>query len=437
MATKFDKELIGRLAKETGFVQRKSKLKPMGFLKALMFIYQKGKELSLSDLCGDLYHSCELDIRKQSIQARFNEKAVSFLKAVLSNLLKEEIPAIKPSLLLKGFGRIRVKDSTRFALPPSYASVYKGHGGATHNSESMISIQYEYDLLSAETLDLRLTPGTKNDQGDAKERTHDIRKGDLFLRDLGYVTLNYLKQIVKGEAYFLNRLGPKTTVYQTDAPEKQLDLKACYHHMKKYQLPYTEYDVLIGKEKKIRSRLVVYLAGEGTYEKRLRKTSKQAKGYGHNVSDDFKAKARLNLYLTNTDQKDIPASEVQKVYGLRWQIELVFKIWKSQTVLHRVKEMKIHRFECQLLARLIWLILHWKLFMHVAHWLNATTTNKTASPWKYYKYAHIINEHMREAINKPGKLKELLKKLRDWASPNFVLEKKYKQTNYEKLKMLK
>lgn len=437
MAAKFDEKLISRLARETGFVQRKSKLKPMGFLKSLMFIYQRGKEISLSDLCGDLFHSCGLDIRKQSLQSRFNEKAVTFFKAVLSNLLKEEAPMIKPSTSLDGFGRIRVKDSTRFALPASYASVYKGHGGATHNSESMISIQYEYDLLSSDTLDLRLTSGTKNDQSDAKECTHDIRKGDLFLRDLGYTTLGYLKQVVKAEAYFLNRLTPQTTIYHAGDAEKQLDLKECYRQMKKHNLPYLEYEVHIGKKKEIHARLVVYLADHATYEKRLRKTGKQAKSYGHNVSDDFKAKARLNLYITNTDKKDIPTPQVQKVYGLRWQIELVFKIWKSQTAIHRIKEMKIHRFECQLLARLIWLMLHWKLFMYVAHWLNATTADKTASPWKYYKYAHIINDSTREAINTPGKLIELLNNLRQRARPHFELEKrKNRQTHYQTVMML-
>jgi hypothetical protein len=437
MAAKFDEALIGGLAKTTGFVQRKSKLKPMDFLKTLMFIYHRGKDLSLSDLCGDLSHNCGLDIRKQSIQARFNEKAVAFLKAVLSNLLKVEIPAIESSHPFTSFDRIRIKDSTRFALPDAYANVYEGHGGATHNSKSMISIQYEYDLLSAETLDLRLTSGTQNDQADAKKHTHDIRKNDLFIRDLGYATIGYLLQIIKKGAFFLNRIAPQTTVYYADEPEKQLDFKACYHRMKKQKLSFLEFDVLIGKKKEIRSRLVIHLADEATYKMRLHKTSKHAKSCGYKVSDAFKVKARLTLYITNADEENIPASTLSKVYGLRWQIELIFKVWKSQAVLHRIKEMKIHRFQCQLLGRLIWLMLHWNFFKHVAHWLNTTTSLKTASAWKYYKYAHAINQSVRETISTPNKLKELLAMLTDRAIPHFVLEKrKNKQTHYEVLNML-
>lgn len=439
IAAKFDQNLIDKLARETNFVQRKTKLKSMDFLTCLLFMYQKGKTLSLLDICGDLFHNCGLHIRKQSIQARFNEKAVAFLKAVLGTLLQQEVrtePASRQ--LLTGFGRVRIKDSTRFALPAAYASVYQGHGGATANSASMMSIQYEYDLLSAEALDLRLTSGTRNDQRDAKESTHDIRKDDLFLRDLGYATLNYLKQIIKNGAYFLNRLNPQINVYrEVDGQLEPLDFKACHRYMKKHHLPFLEYEVFISKKEKIPARLVIYLADQATYDKRLRKTSKHARSKGYQVSDDYKVQARLTMYITNAEKEKISAQLVPKVYGLRWQIELIFKIWKSQAQINQVKAMKIDRFECQLLARLIWLMLHWRLFRYVADRLNSSTKDKTASPWKYYKYAYTLNATIREAIHQPDRLKEVLLQLIDRADPDFILEKKKeKLTHYETLMLL-
>lgn len=437
MAAKFEENHIAELAKTTKFSQRKSKLKPIDFLKTLMFIYHQGKDRSLLDLCGDLYHSCGLHIRKQSIQARFNEKAVSFLKSVLAELLKGEISAFEPTQDLSCFGRIRIKDSTRFALPKAYASVYKGYGGATPNSASMISIQYEYDLISANSLDLCWTSGTRNDQKDAKESTHDIRENDLFIRDLGYATLGYLKQIVQNKAYFLNRLSPQTTVFHADDPDRKLDFQACYRKMKKHNLPYLEYEVLIGKAKEIRSRLIIHLADEKSYQQRLRKTSKQAKSCGHKVSDAFKSRARLTFYITNADQKRLPLSVIKQVYSLRWQIELIFKIWKSQTKVNQIKEMKLHRFECQLLAQLIWLMLHWKIFKYVLCWVNQSSSNHTASAWKYYKYAYTLNTTLRQALNVPEELKRLLLALKRRAKPNFVLEKRSgKMSSLESLRML-
>ncbi|MGL1889542.1 MAG: hypothetical protein OCD76_23710 [Reichenbachiella sp.] len=43
----------------------------------------------------------------------------------------------------------------------------------------MISIQFEYDLLSGDAMDLRLTSGINNDQKDAKDNTHNIDQGDF------------------------------------------------------------------------------------------------------------------------------------------------------------------------------------------------------------------------------------------------------------------
>ena len=48
-------------------------------------------------------------------------------------------------------------------------------------SQSMIPIQYGYDLQSSSTLDLRLTAGTRNDRLDSKENTHDKAENDLFI----------------------------------------------------------------------------------------------------------------------------------------------------------------------------------------------------------------------------------------------------------------
>ncbi|MCK5208156.1 MAG: IS4 family transposase, partial [Cyclobacteriaceae bacterium] len=256
LANFFNEQAIENLARATNFVKRKSKLTALRFLNSLMFAYHHGKDLSLLDICGDFFKRYHIIIKKQSIHERFNEKAVAFMKGVLNRVLEGQFKVVvKENLSV--FNRIRIKDSTRFALPPAYAKIYQGHGGATHNSQSMISIQYEYDLVSGNAMDLRLTNGRRNDQLDAKENTHDIVKNDLFIRDLGYATLGYLSQIIENLAYFLNRLNTQTAVYFADNPKEKVDFIKCYKQLKKQKLPFLEYKVVVGKKEQIPCRLII------------------------------------------------------------------------------------------------------------------------------------------------------------------------------------
>lgn len=404
----------------------------MKFLTTLMFAHQQGKDLSLLDICGDLHTQYDLQIKKQSIQERFNEHAVAFMKSILSMLLENQIKSTVKEERLSFFNRIRIKDSTRFTLPAAYAQTYNGQGGAVANSESMISIQYEYDLLSAATLDLRLTTGTRNDQLDAKENTHDIAENDLFIRDLGYSTLGYLRQIINGKAYFLNRLGPQTTVYNTEKNNEELDFLECQKKIKKHNLSYLQYNVIIGKDAQVPCRLVIYPVDRDTYERRVRKTTKQAKSCGHKVSDAFKSRAQLTFYITNVSEDKLPASAIKKTYGLRWQIELFFKIWKSQANIDNVKEMKQHRFECQLIAKLLWLIIHWKIFQYIVVHVSHKQKDKSCSMWKYYKHAYRINTVVRDIISEPDKLVILLYDLANIAVNQFNLEEKKGKTSHYK-----
>lgn len=397
-----------------------------------MFVHQQGKLLSLLDICGDLHTQHGLQVRKQSIHERFNEHAVAFMRSILSRLLENQLKASTVEKSLSFFNRIRIKDSTRFALPAAYAQIYRGHGGAVANSESMISIQYEYDLLSSSTLDLRLTTGTRNDQRDSKENTHNIAENDLFIRDLGYSTIGYLSQIVKGKAYFLNRLNSQTTVYDLEKDNEPIDFLKSKKKIKKYNLPYLQYQVSIGKNAQLPCRLIIYPVDRNTYEKRLRQTTKQAKSCGHQVSDDFKCKAHLTLYITNVPEDKLPASAIKKTYGLRWQIELFFKIWKSQGCIDKVKEMKLHRFECHLIAKLVWLIIHWKIFCYLTDHLKHNQKDKSCSVWKYYKHAFRINTLVRGIITKPDKLLILLLDLTNIASNQFNLEEKNGKTAHYK-----
>ena len=73
------------------------------------------------------------------------------------------MPGVTYSRLPFHFPQIKLKDSTGFSLPDSYHSDYKGYGNFSKKN-GVISIQYEYDLVSSNWLSVDITKGLRNDQ---------------------------------------------------------------------------------------------------------------------------------------------------------------------------------------------------------------------------------------------------------------------------------
>ncbi len=431
----FDKDVIEGLAKESGFVKRKSTIDGSRFLELLMFNSQQGNLSTLNELTEDFEMKSGCRISKQGLDERFNEQGVSFLKSVLNRSLDNRFQN-----LIQGdahFSSCCIRDSTRFALPDEYATVYKGHGGAT-NTHAMISIQHEVDLLSGRQLDLQLTSGRRNDQQDSRESCPNIEKNSLSIRDLGYVTTYYLKQVVDREAYFLNRLPAQIHVFDRNKNLEKVDFERLEKKIKRYHLPYMELEVLVGKKAKIPCRLIVYPANDKTAKSQLKRTTKHTKSIGCKVSKDQKVKSRLSIYITNVDRKVIKAQDVASLYSLRWQIELIFKSWKSFCNIDKIKKVKMHRFECMLIAGLIWILANWRIFQCINDWFNSFKPDKSISVLKFFKHVSKHAQMLREIIFNNKEVKSRLDKLLKLAENKFVRESKKGRNSYsDNLNLLK
>ncbi|MCU5408932.1 transposase [Bacillus cereus] len=70
-------------------------------------------------------------------------------------------------------------------------------------------------------------------------------------------------------------------------------------------------------------------------------------------SEKSKMIAGLNVYVTNTPWEWVPMEQVHNLYTLRWQIEIVFKTWKSFFKIDHYRNVKQEQLECQLYGKLI------------------------------------------------------------------------------------
>ena len=257
------------------------------------------------------------------------------------------------------FSAVNIKDSSKFKLPKAYAELFPSYGSYGRQG-ALMNVQYEYDLLSGDWKSLEFTQATRNDQQDSKETAKNIQPESLNIRDLGYVTLPYLKGVVDNEAFFLNRF-PKMNAYILNDKREYvlLDWKKIDNKIKKYGLGHLELEVFLGKNEKIKSRLVIAPVPQSISEDRLKKAGQGGKRKmgGYQLSKEYRLKSHYNIFVTNVPVEILPLAEVIKSYGLRWQIELVFKAWKSNLHFDKVKAVKKERLECQLLARVIWILM--------------------------------------------------------------------------------
>ncbi|AGK53661.1 transposase for insertion sequence element D [Bacillus sp. 1NLA3E] len=75
------------------------------------------------------------------------------------------------------------------------------------------------------------------------------------------------------------------------------------------------------------------------------------------MKERSKRLSAMNVYITNAPPEDVPTEHVHDLYLLRWQIELLFKTWKSFFEIDHCKEIKKERLECHLYGQLIAILL--------------------------------------------------------------------------------
>lgn len=366
--TFFTEKELNQLARDTGFVRREGKINGSLFLALVVFNSENLKEQSLNDLSILLNDRNGIDITKQSLHDRFNENALLFLKDALEKLLRKQV-SIKQSVFFncKEFRRILIKDSTCFQIDESLAQYYPGSGGS--GSKASVRIQFEYDILSGEINDLSLNAFNDQDAKDSVATIELTKEGDLIIRDLAYMNIKALQLIVESMAFFLCRANPNTYIYEIDGDEyKKIDFVKITAFMKGNGLGSMEKTVYLGNKEKFRVRLIIYLIPEQEAAKRLRNAvqNNKKKGGDGNLSKEYKARAYLNLFITNASEEQIPIDHVWQLYRLRWQIELIFKIWKSICDIEKVKKVKKHRLECYIISKLILIVLGWKVMWSVA-----------------------------------------------------------------------
>lgn len=395
----FRNDTIDEIARLTGFVQRNSKLTGTIFLSIFtlgMNLYQKP---SLNQLLGLLKIILpDFEISREGFQQRINQYAVTFFEFMLSKSINISVKDVDLKLL-NNFKRVLILDSTLIELPKELTTVFKGYGG--NASDSALKIQFCYDFKSGKFFYL-LQEGISSDAKYENSFVEKIEQSDLIIKDMGYFNPQAFIELSEKGAYFLSRWKSNIEMYIKDNNDNLLPLDIGKFLTKVNYA--TQIEIYIKKDSQIsKARLVIEKVPEEVKNSRLRKLERGSKKRGKATKELTKLFQGFNIYVSNIPDDFLSMSNFRKLYGIRWQIELVFKNWKSNFNLDKISGIKEERIKCMLYSRLLLIFISGKIIYQLRniYWIETRTE---ISEFKTSKHLNIIfQEILKMTIKKKSK----------------------------------
>ena len=128
----------------------------------------------------------------------------------------------------------------------------------------------------------------------------------------------------------------------------------------------------------------------------LQKALKNARERNWTVTEEYKLWAGINVFITNIPSELISPHDIPIVYRLRWQVELIFKTWKSHYKINLYKVVKKERIEGYLYGSLILILMQFQLFSWLQHRFEQQKI--WLSIHKFYKVMVHLKELFRQVV---------------------------------------
>lgn len=389
------KQELEKLARETKFVQRKSPLTGIAFFYICVKSVIESGFSSLTESCA-IGLEQDVIISKPSLHERFNEKAVTFMCQIFEKILSLELKE-KLVLRIKGlekFTGLYLQDATIHRLPNNLASLYRGSGGGRKGNATKGGLKTDllYNIFGSE-----MSVKFRNEaSSDSSVNIEEIVKDSLYLFDLGYYKLDRFVSLIKARAFFISRYKFKTNLYETKDAKEAIDVLT-------YVKTLTEDNetmdkiIFLGKRARVPVRLVLQRVPKEVFEEKKAKIKAKCKKKGDNLSMQRIAFCAVSAYITNLSMEEFSTKQIIRFYSIRWQIEILFKAWKSVINFRLVHPMNEHRFMCLLYGQMIWITLNMKFFQAI----KIYTWNKykvEVSELKGYKILKQLNGILKQAL---------------------------------------
>jgi len=349
-----------KMGRESGFIQRRRKLSGASFVQTLVFGWLASPTASLSEL-SQAAATCGVVISGQGLAERFSAAGAACLRGVLEASIEQLISGEGETMgLLRRFNGVYIQDSTIIGLPVALRDVWAGCGNQNQASAGLkIQTVFEY---GTGRLQLSLHAARQSDQC---LQTTQLPTGSLRLADTGYFSVTRFQALQARGVHWLSRVPAKVCIVDDirswslldwlleHAPDGMVDTSVQLTHQRfacrllAYRVP---------PEVAAQRRAHLQLA----FARRNRPPSPMA----------F-ALCEWTILATDLPATALTLPEALIFLRCRWQIELLFKLWKSYLHLAHSRSAHPWRILCEVYAKLIAvLVQHWLLLLGASETLD-------------------------------------------------------------------
>jgi hypothetical protein len=407
-----------QLARETGLVQREVKVTGSNFAQTLVFGFLDNPKMSYRQMsqAGAL---SGLKITAQGLEQKFSAASAHFMQQLLEQALK---PLIESSTgnevgLLQRFSRIHIQDGSVIGLPDECVEVWQGVRPKEKKGCSALKLHVEMEYTSGQVA-VGLAHGREHDQK-SPFFCQTLKSGEMRLTDLGFFNLEQLAKDAQAGGFWIIRHKHDVILYQNE------QAMALLPFLRKQTDTRLDLRVQLGKNHRIPCRLIAIKVDEQTAAQRIRKLRKYARAKQVALSAERLALAHWTLILTNAPLDLLSLVEVCALLRVRWQIELLFRLWKTYTCLDESESQNPWRILTEIYAKLLAvLIQHWLILASI--WNNPDKSIVHAS-LTIQKCALLLHLSIDDLTALRSSLRTIVTLLQ--SSPNLLKRKKQPSTS--------
>jgi hypothetical protein len=396
--------LATELGRSSGFILRQGKLYAGDFARIFSVYLIRVPKYSLQQL------ALELSVTASALSQRLQDAAtVQFLRLLLLAAV-QYLCTVKRSRtiipILERFKGVYIGDCTTIKLPHNLARHFPGCGGGAKKEDetAAVKVLLRIELSTGQSTQLELDSGRTQDIEMLRKLTQ-LPKNALEILDLGFFDSDRFIEHNQRGVFWLSRVPARVSVLHKD---QWLGLVEWLTQLK--DVDRWEGTMSIVQSSPFPCHVMVQRCPAEEAARRRRKLNEHMKKKGKTAGWLQLALCDWWVMATNVPTEKLSMDEAFNLYRARWQIELVFKRWKSLGHVAVPTDLSPMRAQCELYGRLLGVL--------VVDWLTLLRCNLLTgkSVWQAWQVVHELIPLIIRAIIIPTLwslvLTELTEKLR-------------------------